>query len=190
MEIARIVPAGGNAAHAGGMNEFLRRLAEGRDPWGTIDVAPASRGLWQRVRLTVYPPGITHAERASLHFAHTWPIAGGILCLFGLVALSSAGPVVSLTAVLVAYAGGFVIAARLTHDLRERCRVLTVASEYVGGELREFGDVNLLRACVRRLTDLENRRRSGLVTAVAYEAEWAAVYDALPTETAPALQHH
>ncbi|WP_158861807.1 DUF6611 family protein [Leifsonia sp. AG29] len=172
------------------MNEFLRRLTEGRAPWGTLDVSPASRGLWQRVRLTVYPPGITHGERRALHVAHIWPVAGGILCLFGLVALSGAGPVLSLAAVLAAYGAGFAVTARLTRDLRGRSRVLTVASEYVGGEVREFGDVHLLRTSVGRLTELENRRRSGDVTAVTYEAEWAAVYDALPAKTAPALQDH
>lgn len=28
-------------------------------PLGTLDVSPASRGVGHRVRLTVYPPGIT-----------------------------------------------------------------------------------------------------------------------------------
>ena len=170
------------------MNEFLRRLFEGRTPWGTLDVSPASRGIWQRVRLTVYPPGITHAERRALHFAHTWPVGGAVLSLFGLVFLSDTGPVLSMATVLVAYVVGFVIAARLTRDLRSRSRSLTVASEYVGGELREFGNVHLLRVSTCLLMDLEARRRAGLVGPVAYEAEWAQVYDALPAETAPTLR--
>lgn len=172
------------------MNEFLRRLSEGRAPWGTLDISPASRGIWQRVRLTVYPPGITRAERRALHFGHTWPVAGGILCLFGLVFLSSEGPVLGLATVLSAYVAGFVVAARLTRDLRSRSRSLTVASECVGGELREFGDVHLLRASATRLMDLEARRRAGLVDPIAYEAEWTDVYLTLPAETVPALQRH
>ncbi|MCI0157106.1 hypothetical protein KNO15_10415 [Leifsonia shinshuensis] len=172
------------------MNEIARRLFEGRTPWGTLDVSPASRGIWQRVRLTVYPPGITHGQRRLLHLTHAWPVGGGILCLFALVLLSGEGPVLSLATVLTAYVAGFLVTARLTRELRERCRVVTVASEYVGGEVREFGNVHLLRVAVSRLQDLDARRRSGLVDPVTYEAEWAEVYDALPNEGAPALQRH
>ncbi|WP_309297488.1 DUF6611 family protein [Leifsonia poae] len=37
---------------------MVLRLSEGRFLWGTLDVSPASRGVGQRVRLTVCPPGI------------------------------------------------------------------------------------------------------------------------------------
>jgi hypothetical protein len=178
------------AAHPGSVNEIVRRLFEGRAPWGTLDVSPASRGIWQRVRLTVYPPGITHGQRRLLHLTHAWPVGGAILCLFALVFLSGWGPVLSVATVLTAYVAGFLVTARLTRALRERSRVVTVASEYVGGEVREYGNVHLLRIAASRLHDLEARRRSGLVDPVTYEAEWAEIYDALPNEAAPALQHH
>lgn len=190
MDIARIGSTLVTPAHPGHMNEFLRRLLEGRTPWGTLDVSPASRGIWQRVRLTVYPPGITPGQRCLLHLSHTWPVGGGILCLFALVLLSDEGPALSLATVLTGYVAGFLVIARLTRELREQCRVVTVASEYVGGEIREYGDVHLLQLAASRLTDLEVRRRSGLIDPVGYEAEWAEVYDALPDEATRALERH
>ncbi|WP_348788946.1 DUF6611 family protein [Leifsonia sp. NPDC080035] len=162
------------------VNELARRLLEGPAPWGTVDVSPATRGLWQRVRLTVYPPGITPAERRLLHLSHSWPVAGAILSLFTLVLLGDAGPVLGLATVMTGYIGGFLVTARLTRALRERCRVVTVASEYVGGGIREFGDVHLLRAAAACLAELEARRRAGRVDPATYEAEWAEVYDMLP----------
>lgn len=166
------------------VNEFFRRLTEGGTPWGTVDISPVGRGLWQRVRLTVYPPGTSRAERRALHFAHSWPIAGavaGLLVIVGLAGKES--PIVGLAAVLLLYLGGFWIGARLTHALRTRTRTLTVASMYVGGEWKEFGNAHLLRAATARLDDLDARRRAGQIDAVGYEAEWADVYDSLPSET-------
>lgn len=178
------------AAHPGRVNEMVRLLFEGGAPWGTLDVSPAGRGIWQRVRLTVYPPGITAGQRRLLHLSRTWPVGGGILCLAALVFLSDEGPWLSLTIALTAYAAGFLITARLTRELRERCRIVTAASEYVGGEVREFGNVHVLRAAASRLRELEARRREGLVDPVAYEAEWTEVYNLLPDHAARALEHH
>ncbi|NUU06154.1 DUF6611 family protein [Leifsonia sp. C5G2] len=162
------------------MNDVMRRMLEGRARWGTLDVTPASPGLWQRVRLTVYPPGITRGERRLLHLRHGWPVAGAIAGLVLMVALSDAGPVLSLAAALTVYLSGFVVLARLTRELRSRSRVVTVASEYVRGELHEFGDVRLLRAAASRLIELDARRRAGLVDPVAYESAWIDVYETLP----------
>ncbi|TDP98465.1 MULTISPECIES: DUF6611 family protein [unclassified Leifsonia] len=170
------------------MNEFVRRLLEGRAPWGTLDVSPASRGIWQQVRLTVYPPGITHAERRILHLAHVWPVGGGILCLFALVFLGSENPALSLAAALALYAGGFLILSRLARDLRSRCRAVTVTSEYVHGELYEHGEVALLRVSAERLMTLEAKRRHGEVDPVSYEAEWSDVFGTLPVRTSRMLQ--
>jgi len=158
----------------------VRRLLEGRAPWGDLDVSPVSPGVWQRVRLTVYPPGITPGERRLLRLRHAWPVGGALLALVGLILLSDVGPVLSLTIVLTAYVAGFAVIGRLTRVLRARCRVVTVATEHVGSDIRESGDVELLRAAAGRLLDLESRRRRGLVDPVAYEAEWTDVYSALP----------
>lgn len=180
MSSVRIGDAGERAAHPERVNDAMRRVLEGRARWGTLDVAPASPGLWQRVRLTVYPPGITRGERRLLHLRHGWPVAGAIAGAALVVALSSAGPVLSFAVALTAYLAGFAVLARLTRELRSRSRVVTVASEYVRGELREYGEVRVLRSAASRLMELEAARRSGLVDPVAYEAAWIDVYETLP----------
>lgn len=161
-------------------------MTEGATPWGTIYVSPASgSGLWRRVRLQVYPPGTTRAERRMLHFAHTWPIGGAIIGLMLTVALSGElPPGADLAAGFLAYAAGFWLAARLTRSLRRRVRTLTVASDYLYGEPREYGDARLLHAVTARLDDLEERRRASQVNPVQYEAEWGDIYDAIPSSTA------
>jgi hypothetical protein len=97
-----------------------------------------------------------------------------------MVALSDAGPVLSVAAALTLYLTGFAVLARLTRALRSRSRVVTVASEYVRGELHEFGDVRLLRTAASRLMELDARRRAGLVDPVSYESAWIDVYETLP----------
>ncbi|NEN05761.1 hypothetical protein G3T36_07730 [Diaminobutyricibacter tongyongensis] len=164
------------------MVEFLRKLIEGDNLWGTLDVSPAGRALWRRVRLTVYPPGTTSAERRSLHFAHTWPIGGAILGLLLMVTLGSAWPPAVVVVVVAAlYAAGFWLGARLTRPLRNRIRSLVVVSVFVGGGLEEYGDALLLRETTARLRDLDARRREGGIDPARYEAEWAEIYDTLPT---------
>ena len=166
------------------MNVIAPRLLDSRARWGTLDTSPASPGIWQRIRLTVYPPGITPAERRLLRVCHAWPVAGAILSLFGLVALSDAGPVLSIGLVLTAYVAVWVALSRATAELRSRCRVVTVATEYVGGELHVFGDADLLRSAVSRLRALELDRRSGHVHPVEYELAWGEVYQELPSTSA------
>lgn len=170
------------------MKETVRRLLEGRALWGTLDVSPATRGIWQQVRLTVYPPGTTPGQRRLLHLGRSWPSGGAALCLVVLVFLGDQGPVVSVAAAATMYLAGLVVTARLTRDLRARCRRIAVASELVACEVREFGDVPLLRAAATRLLELEARRRSGLVDPVRYEAEWSEVYDALPAADVSSLE--
>ena len=118
---------------------IVRRLVEGRALWGDLDVSPVTPGIWQRVRLTVYPPGITPTERRLLRLRHGWPVVGALVSFAGLVLVSDAGPMLGVLTMLAAYAAGFAVLGRLTRDLRPRCRVLTVATEHIGDEVRERG---------------------------------------------------
>jgi hypothetical protein len=182
MESARIRSVPRDPAHPELVNELLRRLIEGDKLWGTLDVTPVGRSMWRRVRLTVYPPGTTSAERRALHFAHSWPIAGAILALVVMVALGSAWPpALVVVGVAALYLAGFWVGARLTRTLRMRIRSLSVVSVYVGGGLEEYGDASLLRETADRLRDIDARRRAGRLDPVSYEAEWSDIYAALPS---------
>ena len=182
MEFARILPAPREPAHPEAVVEFLRKLSEGDKLWGTVDVSPANRSMWRRVRLTVYPPGTTSAERRALHFAHTWPIGGAILGLVLMATVGSAWPPMLVSVAIVAlYLAGFWLGARLTRPLRNRIRSLSVVSVYVRGEFEEYGDAALLREATASFEQLDARRRAGELDPVLYEAEWARIYDTLPS---------
>lgn len=167
--------------HDGIVNRFVQRLADGGAPWGTVEVWPASPGLWERVRLTVFPPGTTRAERRTMQFAHAWPIAGAVAGFVAMVALSGYWPTVSIIVILAAYLGGFWVGARLTHDLRRRSRTITASTVFISGEMKEFGDVRLLKETRTRLANLEILRLRGRIDPIAYEAEWARIYYSLPS---------
>lgn len=181
MEFARIAQPPSTLAHPVMVVEFLRKLTEGDKLWGTIDVSPASRSMWRRVRLTVYPPGTTSAERRALHFTHGWPIGGALIALTFVVIVGSAWPpALAFVAMVALYAAGFWLGARLTRPTRDRIRSLAAVSVYVHGELEEYGDAALLRATACRLEQLDARRRSGDLDPVHYEAEWAEIYGMIP----------
>ena len=185
MEFARIARAPRNPAHPVLVVEFLRKLTEGDKLWGTVDYSPVSRSMWRRVRLTVYPPGTTSAERRALHFMHGWPVGGAILGLVLMVTLGSAWPpALVVVAVSVMYVAGFWFGARLTRPLRHRIRSLSVVSVYVGGDLEEYGNASLLRETISRLEELDARRRAGGLDPVQYEAGWAEIYGMIPDSRA------
>ncbi len=157
----------------------MRRGTEGPAVWGHVSVWPQSPGLWERYRLTVYPPGTTTAERRELQFARTWPIAGAVIGSAGIIALWSNWQFFAVATVLVVYIGVLRAAARLTRALRSRTRTLCGDELLVAGVMTEYGDLRRIQSTLALLRDLEDRRRSGRVDPVRYEAEWAAIYDSL-----------
>lgn len=181
MEFVRIRVDSGGAAHDEIVNEFVRRLAGGGARWGTVQVWPASPGLWERVRVTVYPPGTSAEQRRALRFAHGWPITGAIACFIGVVAMSGSSPIVAPIVALVIYLGGLWIGARLTHDVRRDSRTITASTVFIAGEMKEYGDVRLLEETRARLANLERLRLRGRIDPIRYEAEWADVYYSLPS---------
>ncbi|MFF1879438.1 DUF6611 family protein [Leifsonia sp. NPDC058230] len=163
------------------MHILFQKLTEGAHPWGTVDVSPAGRGAWQRVRLTVYPPGTTAGERRALTFAHAWPILGAVLAVLLLAPLGSAWPApLVLVTMLVVYVAGFWVGARITRPIRGRLRSLTTATVYLSGEVQEFGNLRLLRETLAEFDRIDALRRRGELTPVQYEAEWSAIFDTLP----------
>ncbi len=157
----------------------MRRLTEGPTVWGHVSVWPRSPGLWERYRLTVYPPGTSPAERRALQFARTWPVAGAAIGSAGIIALWSNRQFFAVATVLGVYLGVLWAASRLTRALRSRIRTLRGEELLVAGVMTEYGDLRRLQSTLALLTDLEDRRRSGRVGPVRYEAEWAAIYNSL-----------
>ena len=181
MEFARIASASISLADPVLVVEFLRELTEGAKLWGNVDVSSAGRSMWHRDRLTVYPPGTTSAERRALHFARNWPIAGAVLGLLLMVMLGGVWPPALVGGAAALYLAGFLLGDRLTRPLRNRIRSLSVVSMYVHGELEEYGNASLLRETAAAFEALDAGRRAGELDPVRYEAEWAQIYETLPS---------
>ncbi|WP_308419030.1 DUF6611 family protein [Subtercola lobariae] len=164
------------------MNEFARRAAEGPAPWGRILAWPASPGLWERTRLTIYPPGTSSVDRRSLQFTHTWPVVGVIVGFAEMGALGHLFPVMGATLAALSYLAGLWFGLHFSRDLRRRTRTMTVAKVFIAGEMVEFGDVHRLEQIRSRLADLESRRLSRRIDPALYEAEWAEIFYSLPFE--------
>ncbi|WP_116282112.1 DUF6611 family protein [Subtercola boreus] len=177
------------AAHHHPATAFASRTAEhlleGPHRWGSIDVSPAGRTSWNRTRLTVYPPGTTHAERRALHFSRTWPVVGAVVALFTLLALSAytAAPAATAAAVAV-YALGLLAGLRMTRTLRPRLKCLTVVTIPLGGGMETIGDVDFYQAATDRLRALDDRNDRGLVTPAEYEFCCTQIYNAMPEQAA------
>jgi hypothetical protein len=165
------------------VNKIMRRLIDGDRKWGTLDFSPAGRTTWQSVHLTVYPPGVTPVERRSLRFAHLWPVAGSILCLVVMIMLSDVlTPIWSLIVAVSVYIAGFLLGSHLTRPLKGRIRTLNVSTVYLADSLTKLGDCALMNTVRARFDALDAFDGSGSLSPVAYEAEWARIYDLLPPQ--------
>ncbi|HEY5222308.1 MAG TPA: DUF6611 family protein [Microbacteriaceae bacterium] len=164
------------------MLQLFRRLTEGRQSWGVVDRSPAYRGLWCEVRLTVYPPGTTAAQRRLFHAVHSWPIAGVIA---GMVLMVALGPTVPAAFELGAggalYAAGFAVGAVLLRPFGNRMRRLAAVITASAGDWHADGDIELIAATLARFAALDDRRQAGALSPAGYEAEWGAIYDTLPS---------
>lgn len=156
-------------------------LAAGRDltaRWGGIELTPAGIAVVQRSRtvtLTVYPPGITHAERALMtlrYAANSW--LGALLALFLTVIVVSLphggllGIAISACFLLVLWIACTVPSDRVnanTHRLR-----LRVGPTGIAGPFDQWNHI------AHQLEELD--ATPGL-NPVEYEAEWGRIYQQL-----------
>ncbi|CAN5430376.1 hypothetical protein BH10ACT4_BH10ACT4_01520 [soil metagenome] len=160
---------------------------QGPHPWGHFEVAPLSRGLWTRERLTVYPPGTTAAERRLQGIFRNWPLIGSVAALFAMMAL---GVVLSpLPAFIVAFAlyGASVgYGARTTSRLRAASIQLVVVRVAVDGGVSSCGNVASMAAARAAFAALDDRAAHGGLSPAQYESEWATIFLALD-DCRPAL---
>ncbi len=159
--------------------DWMIRALEGEHLWGYVDAVPAGRTVWLLRRLTVYPPGTTVVERRLLKFHRDWPVTGAVVALFLMFALADVWSIpLALLAVVLAYAGGVWVTARLTHDLRAGSHRLDITSTPGDGHSTRR-DVALFESARAELLRLDAGRQRGELTPVEFEAGWARVFDQL-----------
>jgi hypothetical protein len=158
----------------------IKTSLQGPHPWGHFEVAPLSRGLWTRERLTVYPPGTTAGERRLYGIFRNWPPIGSVAALIAMMAL---GVVMSpLPAFIVSFAlygvsVGF--GARATRRLRAASIQLVVVRVAVDGGVSCWGNVASMAAARTAFAALDARAAHGGLTPAQYESEWSTIFLAL-----------
>ena len=162
----------------------MRKL-EGENAWGYFDVAPLSRGLWMRERLTVFPPGTTAAERRAMVRYRNWPVLGAVVALFAMIGFGLVLP--ASAAFLVAFAlygVGILLSARATHRVRKESVRLVVITVAGSGGASSYGNVRSMSTARSAFESLDTRARDEDLTPVQYEREWACIFLALKTQGA------
>ncbi|QWT24452.1 hypothetical protein KPL76_03365 [Subtercola sp. PAMC28395] len=171
----------GHAADLGNLvGRGLVAVCEGPNRWGRVDVTPTGRTTWNRTRLTVYPPGTNAAERRALQLHRNWPVAGAVVALFVMLALSSWPPLAAAAVAVSVYGAGLMTAQALTRRIRPQVRRLVVVTVPIGGRIESLGDIGSFTAAIDRLHALDELRRRGAITPAEHEAGWAEIYSALP----------
>jgi hypothetical protein len=156
------------------------RLVDGPHRWGRLDVRPVGRTMWATRTLVVFPPGTDRREGALLRTEHGWPL-GGLLLAGAVTVASTRSPGLGVVVGLALYALGFLVLRRATRRLRPLVRTLTVTTFHGNGRPEVHGDAHLLAVSLDGLSSFEGALRTGQVDAVAFEAAWGAVWNALPS---------
>jgi hypothetical protein len=65
---------------------------------------------------------------------------------------------------------------RRTRELRGRARVLLVVRMFLNGRVELNGDAHTFNRVLREFGELDERRGTGSIDAVAYELEWSHIY--------------
>ena len=164
---------------SGAAADLRARVVDGPHVWGSCSVRPVGRTMWSSRTLVVFPPGTTRSERARLRAWSTWPGVGALLAVAVMAALAGS-PGLGTAAAVVVYAAGFVTLARVTRRLRPGVRSVTVTTFHGNGRPEVHGQVHLFAVSLDALSAFEDALRAGRVDAVAFEAAWGHVWNALP----------
>ncbi|MHC5794877.1 DUF6611 family protein [Lacisediminihabitans sp. FW035] len=157
--------------------ERVKTRLQGPHPWGHFEVAPLSRGLWTRERLTVYPPGTTAAERRLHGIFRNWPLVGSVAALFAMMALGVVlSPLLAFMVAFALYGASVWYGARATRRLREASIQLVVVRVAVDGGISCWGNVASMAAARTAFAALDDRAVHGRLTPAQYESEWATIF--------------
>lgn len=157
-------------------------MTSGAHPWGVLEVTAPVRYGWRSLRLTVYPPGTSPAERRLLWLDRNIPIVAAILLLTAMVITAPGVPRLLLLLVIPVGVAIIGFVRRATRPLRLTVRTLRVAQVDVRGVTETYGDQRLLGHCVGELRDMDRARRADQITLVEYERRWGEIYEALAAD--------
>ena len=154
-------------------------LVDGARTWGSFDVQSDRFGV-TRYRLTVYPPGISAAQRRRLRVWRGWPIWGAALWLLAeliLTQMVDPWPALAISTVTVLGAGAAAWWRAGGLGAQVRIRAVSVLRGYDDAQSRAAADEISTFAQALAVADI--CLASGVITAVDHEVMWWRVYGRL-----------
>lgn len=154
------------------------RVLDGDHVWGSIGVWSSRYGV-SRYRLVVFPPGISGAQRRLLRLWRAWLTWGALLWLTSEICLGgilTPWTVLGFSTIVYLSAGAVTLA--LAGDLRSQVRTLSVVvvDRRPDRSAAMYAEWETL---VGLLTDADDLREQGRLSAIDHDAEWRRVYDRL-----------
>lgn len=155
-------------------------LLDGAHLWGSSDAVVSRYGV-RHYRLTVYPPGISTADRRLVRVWRCWPVSGALLGVLALMVLGNAAatPDTVLAATVSAYLGIGALLFLRAGPARFRVRSLSIVLMPGSADVNEQHKFVEWQAMVHMLTAADRGLTGGAIAAVEHEAIWWEVYDRL-----------
>jgi Family of unknown function (DUF6611) len=153
-------------------------LLDGGHLWGSFDAMIGRYGL-RRYRLTVFPPGITAADRRLLRAWRGWPVGGAAVALLATMCLSEV--ILTPMTTLVVCAGVYVVvgAALFVMSAAPRTQVRPLSVILIDGysDPRSEAMYAEWEAVIEMLATADEMRERGELSSVEYEAMWWHAYN-------------
>jgi hypothetical protein len=159
-------------------NSRLSRLFDGGHPWGELFVGFVDRAGGVRYHLTVYPAGITPAQRRALVFRRRWIPWGAVIWFLvssGLGTMMNGWVAFALGGAI--YIGALMISTAYAGPARAGTVELYAQLLSLMGHREVLGDLDLLKRESTRLLQLDELAETNTIDPVTYELLWGEVYD-------------
>ena len=158
--------------------DWWSRIWEGSQLWGSCENSYLRHGIW-RVRITVYPPGASNADRRRIRVWRGWSMWCAAAWLLGSVVLQSSGVsagVALATPILAAVVTGLVC-RQYVGSLRYRVRTVAVLTMAGFTHQTVLDRRDKLVRLAETMTVADRAMKGGIIDAVEHELVWQRVYN-------------
>jgi hypothetical protein len=152
------------------------RAIEGQ-PWGFFESTVIGHGTWMREHLVLFPPDAGRSARRAYGVYRCWPVVGACLAVVFMIVIGAVLP--PALAFVASFSLYFVVTwltSRVTRELRRQSIHLMTLTVAIGGSVRCYGNVDVMRAARASLAALDARVNRGTLLAHEYDLECASVF--------------